>query len=157
MGQHRSVDYIANRPDTFDSCLPMIRRDFPAVCFNPNIFETQPLRIGPTSNTNENHICLKFFGLTAISGFSFNAQAGFRFVDRHNFTSKFKFHTLFFEHAQRAFLNFFIRIDHDGRHKFDDRDFRAQTAPNRAKLKTDYPAANNEKLSRHVLQVERAG
>src|SRR5690606_27122715 len=119
--------------------------------------EAEPSGVGHTTDGDEHHNSLHHHGRSAGGGLDLDRHRPPGRIRPRGRRAEFEAHALLGEYALELARDLAVHTGHDAVEKFDDRDFCAEPAPDRAELQPDDAAADDKKPARHLVEFERPG
>ena len=121
-------------------------------------FETEAFGVRHAADRHENDIGFDRLRSTAARGrLDFHLQCFAGGIDRRDLRRQFEGKTLLLQHAVELVGDLAIDAGQNVIEEFDDRHLGAEPPPHRAELEPDDAGADDEKLLRHLGEIERAG
>ena len=159
VGQHRSGDAIADRPDAINlGAEIVIGFDLAArIQRQTNGLDPQAGNIGAAADGHQHAISLNRFGCTALG--RFNRQCGLVALDAGagHLGAQLQLHALLLEDLGGFLADIAVHAGQQLVQEFNHGDLGAQAAPDRAHFQPDHAAADHHQVVRHLRQGQRAG
>src|SRR5581483_161496 len=157
--EHRTGDDVPDRVDALQAGDKM-RVDLHAAAIverNARLLQTEPFRIRDAADRNQHDIGLKLFRGPARRRLDLRYEGFARSVDSRDLGPELERKALLLKDALKLLGDLAVHSGQDAIKEFHDRHLRTEPVPDRAELKPDHAGADDQQLSRYLLERERAG